>query len=208
MDEGNKKEEESSTPALSQKKNSFMLIVLSGFLIMVILAFIAIGSPKNIRAKEFDATRITDLKSISNDIRGFVKKENRLPRSLNELKTTYAFGNEQFFDPETSEEYRYVPQGESRGEALYKLCSRFGAEYQLEMKPGRRNYRSGTIFDLFDLSYNNNTNRGTYTDNEWYYEPGEWCFDRTEKLNNQIVPKITPFPRGGSSVPSGEYNGL
>lgn len=101
------------------------LIISSSVLIVlaVILGFIAGGTPFKARLINFDLQRTSDLQNLSSCVGNFSYENERLPKSLDELKnnTQYGYCALKTGDPETRKDYEY--NAVSKNE--FELCGEF-----------------------------------------------------------------------------------
>lgn len=165
----------------------FALIGIAAVLVVVIAAVVAIDSPAEARAKKFDRTRLSDLKAIDRGIESYVLENAELPEELTDLETERIYTPTSLTDPETDTLYGY----ERTGEWTYELCARFGADYQPEEYRTRGHYGGPWIYDTPDIFYGAGSPSldevRTYTERDWYYEPGKWCFDRSVE---DVIPNV------------------
>lgn len=108
-----------------------ILILFNVILAGILFSFV--GSPLDLRARQFDQTRLADFASLDSNIQTFYTSNKRLPVTLNELKTTYTYIT--INDPESHDVYDYklLPS-----QVTYQLCTVFSAESKTE--PIQQNY--------------------------------------------------------------------
>lgn len=168
---------------MNNPKNLFLWVAIIAFFAVVILSFVSLGSPAQIRHEKYDQERITALKSLNSEIRAFAKREKHLPDSLDELNAYYI--SQWIRDPETGEKYEY----RKINGYDYKICAEFGADYRPEERVVSRGNYGFSLFDIFGVAYRGKAEVRSYVDEEWYYEPGKWCF---EKDASDVLPPLLP----------------
>lgn len=115
----------------------------------VVVAFITIGPPWEIRRERLDAQRTSDLQRLSAAIERYHHTHGRLPTELSELEAEPRYFVD-IRDPVSGEMYEYIP-GEN--EKAYRLCARFETESEADA-PGPT--REGSTF--------------------WRHQPGRTCY--------------------------------
>ncbi len=96
------------------------------------------GGPATGRAQKFDEQRLSDLRTIQDQVYELTYGQARwnqqvwtslpkqLPQSLDDLKSTSTYYELRITDPETSLPYEYIPERKS-----FQLCANFSAERSL-----------------------------------------------------------------------------
>lgn len=102
--------------------------------ISVVVAFLAIGSPWEIRRERLDAQRTSDFQRLSAAIENYHRTHGRLPAQLSDLEgEPHSFVD--IRDPISGETYEYIPGANERA---YRLCARFETESgEGASRPGR-----------------------------------------------------------------------
>lgn len=102
-------------------RNYYIFITVSFvvFVATIITAFTQIGSPMDIRGRNLDSTRVTDIQSIYYAIEGQIRNSNKLPQSLSDVTTITRYK-----DPETQIPYTYNAVSSNS----FELCATFATE--------------------------------------------------------------------------------
>ncbi len=147
---------------LSNEKRSIMYGAVAGVMsiIFVVLGFVAIDAPAEVREKKLDMTQISDLQTLQWQIQDHLVMQGTLPASLDELPSGMILTA-----PEGRTAYRY-----ELTEKGFHLCATFAAasdksEYYYGMPAIAPEAKSPVILN---------------PDN-WEHGAGEWCFERAVK---------------------------
>lgn len=100
---------------------AFMSIAIISIVASIVMGFYYIGSPKTLRAREFDQTRINDLTSLSSAVQSYYYQYEKLPQTIDSLT------NNQFYipvDPQTGKNYEY----NQTSELTYEVCATFNLD--------------------------------------------------------------------------------
>lgn len=163
-------------------KNYIIVFVLSVMVITaIVLGFINAGNPFQIRSGKFDATRISNIQSLSSSIDNYYSSNRKFPGSLDELMQSpgarsYSSGKEIDKDPETNKQFEFSVTGQY----TYKIC----ADFNEDQPKNQENF------------YNYNK--------DLQYKKGHQCFDLTlrgygnqtpsSQTANPAVPAPSPTP--------------
>lgn len=142
----------------------FCIISVIVILISLVASFFIIQSPKESRKVAFDQTRVNNLDQIKYTIDSYYSEFQKLPKSLDDLKTTNNYLL--IVDPNTKNPYEYIVIGETD----YQLC----AEFETSNK------------DQVDQNYN------IYPEGGYLHDVGRTCFDRSV-VNINIKPEVAPI---------------
>ncbi|MDD4830929.1 MAG: DUF5671 domain-containing protein [Candidatus Pacebacteria bacterium] len=149
---------------------------ISGVIILVsiIYGFFLVGSPAEQRDLRFDEQRIMDLQQIQGFAIEYWQQKKDLPQSLNEMSK---LGYRTPTDPETGEEYQYIPAGE----LSFRICASFNTVFKPEPAASKIFYYS---------------QRGvSAVPQDWEHGIGLSCFDIT--IDKDFYEKengISPTP--------------
>jgi len=146
---------------LTREKLSLTAGVVTGVvaLIFIIIGFVMIDNPKEVRERNIDNRQLSDLQSMQGRVAEFIYEEGRVPETLDEAYGTYGRTPEA---PEGRRAYIY-----ESGENIFKLCANFTYD-----RDGNYNdYYSGSSYygERFQIVGSDN----------WNYQAGEFCFERT-----------------------------
>jgi len=153
---------------LTSKTNKISTITAAIIiLVMIVLAFSIMGSPKTQRFLRADQQKISDLQSIQWQIVYFWQQKQVLPQNLEEMVDPIS-GFVVPIDPQTKEQYNY----EIKGALSFELCAEFNlaqksnltGESERPTEPFIKGGESGV----------------------WNHEEGYQCFERT------IDPELYP----------------
>ncbi len=101
------------------------VVILSSLMVtlVVILGFMALGSPRTQRQIRADDTRVSHLASIDSQVGSYVEQTGQLPQTLADMKQISGnFPN----DPETNAPYEYIAGSRMNdGTYTYQLCATF-----------------------------------------------------------------------------------
>lgn len=89
----------------------------------VLVAFLVVGPPGEVRARRLDDNRIQFLDALATQIESYQSRQGVLPDSLQRLSAESGLSPSQIQDPETGLAFEYRPTGA----ASYQLCARFAA---------------------------------------------------------------------------------
>lgn len=119
---------------MSPRARLFSGLATCVVVITVVISFIAIGPPWEIRRQRLDAQRTSDLQRLSAAIESYHRTHGRLPARLSELDREPRYFPD-MRDPVSGEMYEYIP-GEN--EKAYRLCARFETDSEMDApRPGR-----------------------------------------------------------------------
>lgn len=139
--------------------------------IVVVGAFLLVGSPTSARLYSFDEQKISDLQSIQYQVVYYYQSKGYTPHNLSELTDSIS-GFIAPVDPQTKKEYEYDqidPKGLS-----FELCANFN-------KPSQANSATTT-------KYMYPTRVGEISQN-WEHSAGRYCFTRT--IDPQLYPQFS-----------------
>ncbi len=133
----------------------------------VVTGFFLVGSPKEERARQFDARRVNDLRSLQYEVVNYWQTKGKLPASLDTLSDLVR-GVVRYADPETGVPYEYA----AKGDLTFELCAIFSSTSTATAAEGYpiKPYPAGT--------YNE----------EWTHGAGHTCFTRT--IDTDLYPPI------------------
>jgi len=90
----------------------------------LVFGFSIVGSPTDVRAKEFDKTRLSNIYYLKTEIDSYYSTNKTLPTTLSYLSSSkYSYASKYTKDPETKKELEYTKTSSTS----YKLCATFGA---------------------------------------------------------------------------------
>lgn len=138
--------------------------------VSIIAAAAVMGSPASFRARRFDEQRVENLRTVSQTIKEYYKRNNKLPESLRgfakDFLRDYGPGYDvKTRDPETGADYEYNVTGPQ----AYQLCATFQTLAD-GSTDGATYYRLGG-----DLVF-------------WRHGAGRHCFDFTVKAAKPDKP--------------------
>ena len=124
-------------------------------IIVIISAFVLVGTPAQQRDIRLDEQRVYDLQNIQSEVINYWLSKNYMPIDLESLDDSiYSFDDP--LDPDTDEPYDYTVTGD----LSFRLCADFQSSSNDERNENRRYIGSAKVSD-------------------WSHE-AEWtCFDRT-----------------------------
>lgn len=138
------------------------LIIIVG---SIVAGFSVMGSPATQRAVRYDQERIRNLQDIQNQVVQHWQTRGSLPDTLDDLDDSLSFYTIPS-DPVTRESYEY----NKTGDLEFSLCSNFNLDSRGQIARTYYPTRLGG--------------------ENWQYEAGNWCFDRT--IDPDLYP---PFRR-------------
>lgn len=139
----------------------------------VVAGFFIVGSPSTQRARNFDATRVSDLRQIQNQVVYYWQNKNKLPTNLNDLNDSIS-GFKAPIDPKTNQPYAYSV----KGPLVFELCATFETEGQIDNSDGGISVQAyPSYYETFD---------------NWKHGAGLTCFDRT--IDPQLYKNVSPKP--------------
>ncbi len=121
--------------------------------LVIIVGFLALGSPRALRAMRDDQTRIQNLQTIQSSIVRHWQSKNVLPQTIEQSQDSLGYYNLPT-DPRTGVSYEYKVTGGTS----FELCATF------EANPDPASIRSYAAMSDFD---------------RWDYKKGRTCFSRT-----------------------------
>jgi hypothetical protein len=132
--------------------------VVSGLvLVTLVVGFLQIDTPTEVREQKLDQTQVQDLREIQWLIQDYYLANETLPQTLSDVPRA-----NQYNAPEGRAEYEYKVT-----DVGFALCAEFLSEAP---ESERYAYPIAPDKDLTIIGAD-----------DWYYEPGEWCFERTVK---------------------------
>ncbi len=134
----------------------------------LIFGFSIVGSPSDIRAKEFDKTRLSNISYLKSQIETYYNTNYALPYNLSDLSSSSysSYYKNYTKDPETKKDFEYTKTNNTS----YKLCTAFGAP---------SNIATDTSYYDFDTTH----------------PKGNYCFKFTVKaLKKTTSPTIYQTP--------------
>lgn len=155
-------------------------IAIVFMLVLIVISFITMGSPKQQRAWRFDDRRIGDLQSIQWQVINYWQQKNSLPENIGELSnpiSSYMIPP----DPEIEKgnTYEYI----KTGALSFRLCATFSAP----IPEGLSESGAGSgFFGGKDGTVSSRPYPMDMSNQSWYHGKGKTCFDRT------IDPEIYP----------------
>ncbi len=139
--------------------------VFSGVLVIsaIILGFVVGGTPHETRLKKFDLQRTADLQEISSCIGSFSYDNERLPKSLDELKNNARYNCAfRISDPETNKDYEYRTVSKTE----FELCAEF---------------TSSNLDEFQNIDYYGKWEK---------HDKGRMCEKQTVTFGKQAVPSV------------------
>ena len=108
------------------QKDNVIKMYFYGSLIIIIAVFasalLIVESPQQARDRKLDNAVLEDFNTISNGLNNYYSENQKLPATLEELKSEVLFvAEENLKDPETGQAYKY----EVIGDKKYQLCAIF-----------------------------------------------------------------------------------
>ncbi|MES2930978.1 MAG: DUF5671 domain-containing protein [Patescibacteria group bacterium] len=154
---------------------------------LIILSFMAMGSPKEQRALRFDDRRVSDLQSIQYQVITYWQQKEKLPSALSDLSTplsSYSVPRDPEFDKGTGYEYRAI-------DALsFQLCATFARA----MPEGWQEYsKGGGVLSMRDMALSSSSYPGSGINESWDHDRGRTCFTRT--IDRDIYPPYPKIPK-------------
>lgn len=135
--------------------------VATGVVILtLIVGFLNIDTPTEVRQQKLDQMQVQDLREIQWLIQEYYVANEQLPEDLDAIPQT-----SRFQAPENRAGYSYETT-----ENGFRLCAEFS-----KPAPQRDRYAYPTALDK-DMTI--------VGADDWYYEPGEWCFERSVRTNS------------------------
>jgi hypothetical protein len=126
-------------------------------LVTLVVGFLQIDTPTEVREQKLDQTQVQDLREIQWLIQDYYLANETLPQTLSDVPRA-----NQYNAPEGRAEYEYKVT-----DVGFALCAEFLSEAP---ESERYAYPIAPDKDLTIIGAD-----------DWYYEPGEWCFERTVK---------------------------
>ncbi len=151
-----------------------------GATVCIVLAFgfgfYVMGSPYAQKQKRFDADRVTDLKSIQNQIVSYWQTKQNIPKTLDDINDPVR-GFVVPIDPKSKMQYEYIPSGK----LSFQICATFSKE-ALKGAP-----LSGYSIPL---------SRNGDNDENWQHGVGRTCFTRTidPDFHREFYKIPSPYP--------------
>jgi hypothetical protein len=98
----------------------------------IIVGWVFLGSPSEVRLTRFDATRAADLASISSAIANYRLRHENLPQTFGELQQSQPNMSLSFKDP-VGQTYEYA----AKDSFAYELCASFDRATDITMESAR-----------------------------------------------------------------------
>lgn len=145
-----------------------------------------VGSPKEMRAKRIDSTRLSDISRIQQEVFNHFQNTEKLPVTLVELNDAFQ-GYSVPVDPITKEGYKYnvvqqpvvrmnytINKKELSTDGIFELCATFDTAREYDSR-GQLVGKGGAVESLYSVS-------NYYYDGDqspfWNHGVGETCFKR------------------------------
>ncbi len=166
----------------------FVTVIATTFVIASVVWSISImGTPKEMRAKKVDSTRLSDLSGIQQNILNRFQMTDKLPVDLAELNNAFQ-GYTVPTDPETKTAYKYsvkqqptfrinyeTKKKEMVTEAVFEMCATFSTVREFNDRGQAINGKGGVMVNEFSVS-------NFYYDGDqspyWNHGVGETCYKR------------------------------
>jgi len=137
---------------------------LSIILVILVAAFLNVGSPANARDKKIDQSIINDFYQIQNGVNSYYNSYKILPADLATLQKEYNYVTGDFLqNPQDNQAYEYQVTGEKE----FELCTTF-------------------------LTTNKDNNE-PYRDNNWLHEAGYQCLKQKALEYSKEAMPIAPM---------------
>ncbi len=150
----------------SPQRKVWVIVAACLTLLTVIIGFLALGSPRALRAMRDDQTRVQNLQMIQSNIVRYWQSKGTLPQTIRESQDSLGYYDLPS-DPKTKQEYQYrVLTANS-----FELCATF------ETDPDPASIRSYANTSEFD---------------RWEYQEGQKCFSRT--IDPTLYPQFNTKP--------------
>ncbi len=169
----------------------FITLIASACVVgAVVWSISIIGTPKEMRAKKIDSTRLSDISRIQQEVFNRVQMTDKLPTTLTELDNAFQ-GYQVPVDPVTKEVYGYriiqqpvvkmnytTNRKELTTSAVFQLCATFDTVRAIDSR-GQTLPSKGGDFSATDAFYS--VSNYYYEGDQspfWNHEAGETCFKR------------------------------
>lgn len=143
---------------LSSSLRKVFAVVVSIFVIAaIVVGFMVIGSPRTQRLVKYDEVKLSNLRTIADEVRYYYERNNVLPATLAEVAQTNSYGGLVYTDTQFERPYTYIVVDAK----TFQVCAEFNRDSQ-----------------------NLNTTKA-YTGFETWstYKAGEFCFTQTVSPN-------------------------
>lgn len=170
----------------------FSIAVICVVASVIIFTFFVIGSPAEVRMRQLDAQRISDLSTIQYQIIQYWQTKEVLPGALADL-TDAISGFRAPRDPERGKEYEY----EKKTDIRFILCASFArASSRADQKDGAEKYYPMYTAPARPMAPSPEFIKGGDDSNwNWVHGVGRSCFERT--IDKERYP---PFKNKNESV--------
>ncbi|MBP6949109.1 MAG: hypothetical protein KBC41_04000 [Candidatus Pacebacteria bacterium] len=169
----------------------FAVVSSSVVLVSIVWSITIIGTPKEMRAKKIDSTRLSDLSRLQQEILNRFQETGKIPESLSELNNAFR-GFTALQDPVTKKEYGYKVVQQSMfaknitqdkkvvtTPAIFELCATFDIVRNLDE---RGQAFTGNTVNVLDVSSAKYSPTNYYYEGDmtpfWNHDVGEACFKR------------------------------
>ena len=134
-------------------------------LVVVVFAFIVVGSPNSARLVQFDQQKVSDLQGIQDQVLNYWQRKQAMPVTLADLNDSIS-GYKAPVDPQSKASYEYIVTSPTA--PSFELCATFNAPSQK---------MPSTVDPL-----------GTGLSQNWNHAVGRVCFERT--IDKQFYPPL------------------
>lgn len=141
----------------SSFRKIFAIVALVFVAAAIVVGFMVIGSPRTQRLVKYDDVKLSNLRTIADEVRYYYERNNKLPITLTEVAQANSYGGLVYTDTQFERPYTYVVVDAK----TFKVCAEFNRDSQ-----------------------NLNATK-TYPELETWstYKAGEFCFTQTVNPN-------------------------
>jgi len=154
------------------KSSRIVWRIIAGVIVIssIVWGFAVLGSPRTQRLIKYDEQKITDLRSINNQVTNFYSNKGYLPKNMEEV---VAYENYYVveIDSQTQKLYEY----EKVNDTTYNLCAEFNKSLRNEISNGK----------MMTAPIGN-----PYSTKSWIHPAGRYCFEQDINPNLYRKPVI------------------
>ncbi|MDB5244748.1 MAG: hypothetical protein JWN18_618 [Parcubacteria group bacterium] len=141
--------------------------------VTIVAGFFIVGTPQQARLERYDSQKVADLQNIDRQVKYYWQAKQKLPSTLEALRSAPAYGQDTFTDPQTGVSYEYEPTGPM----AFTLCAQFNAQSR------------GTLPSYSEPMPPTTVDGRAETQKSWNHGTGHVCFDSV--VDPAFYPPLT-----------------